>query len=93
MVYPAGENCKHSLKTLVELPGRQAIVCSDIYGKIYLYSYFKDQDLEPIVTLTSETRRRVMGLQIIQNLLCVGLSDGTVTLYDMGAPGKEKFTK
>ncbi len=26
-------------------------------------------------------------------MMCVGQLDGTVTIYDLGAPGKEKFTK
>jgi len=25
--------------------------------------------------------------------LCVGQLDGAITLFDMGAPGKEKYTK
>jgi len=32
-------------------------------------------------------------MQAINNILCVGQFDGSVMIFDMGAPGKEKFTK
>lgn len=45
------------------------------------------------VKLDLPTKEEVRGLQVINNMLCVGQMDGLVTLFDMGAPGKEKFTK
>ncbi len=46
-----------------------------------------------MIRLDSPSLAEIRGLQVINNILCVGQIDGLVTLYDMGAPGKEKFTK
>ena len=82
---------RHALKSLIELPERKSIVATDHAGHVYIWSY--EPEVELTVKLDLPTKEEVRGLQVINNMLCVGQIDGLVTLYDMGAPGKEKFTK
>ena len=49
--------------------------------------------MQLITQLESKPACEIRGLQVINNLLCVGQINGQITVYDMGAPGKEKFTK
>lgn len=49
-VYPSLENSKYALKSLAELPGRQAIVATDISGKIYIFSYADSETGLQVIT-------------------------------------------
>jgi hypothetical protein len=49
--------------------------------------------VELVVRLNCATKAETWGIQAINNILCVGQLDGSITLFDMGASGKEKFTK
>lgn len=46
-----------------------------------------------MIQIESKTVSEIKGIQVINNLMCAGQTDGNITLYDLGAPGKEKFTK
>lgn len=81
----------YALKTLIDLPERGCIIASDSIGKIFIWSH--DPTVQLIAQLESKSLSEIRGVTAASNLLCVGQIDGTVTLYDIGAPGKEKFTK
>lgn len=49
--------------------------------------------MQLVAQLEPKISCEIRGLEVINNLMCVGQLNGTITLYDMGAPGKEKFTK
>lgn len=75
----------------MELPERKSVLATDYSGKIHIWGY--EPDVQLVIRLDSPSLAEIRGLQVINNILCVGQIDGLVTLYDMGAPGKEKFTK
>lgn len=86
-VYPY----RYALKCLLNMPTRNAIAASDYSGRIFIWSH--DPSVQLIIQLDPASKSEIKGLQVINNLLCAGQVDGQVTLYDMGPPGKEKFTK
>jgi hypothetical protein len=63
---------------------------TDQTGKVFIYSV---EPMELIIKLQCTSTTETWGIQAISNILCVGQFDGSVSLFDMGAPGKEKFTK
>jgi hypothetical protein len=61
---------KYSLKTLIELPERKSIVATDYQGTTYIWQY--EPSVVEVCRLESETKSEIRGLQVYNNLLCVG---------------------
>ena len=61
---------KYSLKTLIELPERKSIVATDYQGTTYIWQY--EPSVVEVCRIESETKSEIRGLQVYNNLLCVG---------------------
>jgi hypothetical protein len=61
---------RHAIKTLVELPDRKSIVATDYLGSTYIWNY--DPSVTEVCRLESQSKSEIRGLQIYNNLLCVG---------------------
>lgn len=48
---------------------------------------------ELLCKLESETKSEIRAVGSILNYLVAGQKDGTISLYDLGVPGKEKLAK
>jgi WD40 repeat protein len=79
------------LKLLINPPGRNVILAADSQGRIFIWTH--DPSVELVAQIDSKVISEIRGLNIVNNLLCVGQLDGTITMYDLGAPGKEKNIK
>lgn len=76
---------------MINPPGRNILIASDTQGRIFIWTY--DPSVQEVLRIDSKTNSEIRGINVVNNLLCVGQMDGTVTLYDLGAPGKEARTK
>lgn len=48
---------------------------------------------EPIIKLKTESESEIRGIVALNNILVTGQKDGTISLYDLNAPGRERVTK
>lgn len=78
------------MKSLIDLPGRNSFCFSDSLGNVHIYS---SDTVEPVIKLKTESDSEIRGILSQNNILVAGQKDGTLSLWDMGAPGKERLTK
>lgn len=46
-----------------------------------------------MIKLKSETDSEIRGILALNNILVAGQKNGSISMYDLGSSGKEKFTK
>ena len=70
------------------------IAVCDSLGQIYIYNR-EGSPLELLTTLKVETGQQVRGIarSSNENYLIAGSSDGSITVFEMNQPGKERLAK
>lgn len=83
-----------ALKAMISLPSRNLIAVADALGNIFLIDT-RTTTMEIVKTLTTETQAQIRGLatNIHENFIVAGSSDGSITIFDLLTPGKEKNGK
>ena len=79
-----------ALKSLIDLPGRNCFCFSDSLGNVHIYA---SDTNEPIIKLKTKSESEIRGIVSLNNILVAGQKDGTLCLFDLGAPGRERVTK
>lgn len=83
------------MKYLIHLGHPRAVfLVADDKGRITIYNSNSDP-LEPLATLTIPTQSCIRGLATNDygSYCLTGASDGSISLIELGPPGKEKFAK
>lgn len=88
--------CKPSqgaLKQMLTFEHRNCLAVSDAKGNLHLYN--KGSEQEKVVTIQVESASEIKGLAIsaAENFAVAGCVDGTITVFDLMAAGKERLIK
>lgn len=70
------------------------MIASDSKGNLRLYEK-SDSSLDHIVTIQVDSKSEIKGIAInsAENYVAAGCQDGTITVFDLNAPGKERLIK
>jgi hypothetical protein len=83
----------NALKQLVNFQQRNCMAISDSKGNLHLYN--NTGSPEHIVSLHVDSNSEIKGLALSgsENYVAAGCQDGTINVFDLGAPGRERLAK
>lgn len=83
----------NALKQLVKFQQRNCFAISDAKGNLHLYN--STGSPEHLISLQVDSRSEIKGLALngSENYIAAGCQDGTINIFDLGAPGKERLAK
>jgi len=82
------------LKQLITFENRNCLAVSDAKGNLHLFNK-TGSGQEKIVSIQVESKSEIKGLAIssAENFAVAGCVDGTITIFDLMAAGKERLVK
>lgn len=85
------------LKQLLESKKRNCLIASDSKGGLHMFTRAQEApgQLESVVSLSVDGNSEVKGmcLNSLENYLAAGCQNGQITVFDLGAVGRERLAK
>ena len=83
------------IKELLSFKKRPVLAISDAKGKLHLFDSGDQSSPAPIVSLEVDSKSEIKGMAVTasETYIAAGCVDGTITIFDLGAAGRERLAK